>query len=77
MDEATLKKTIPGITHIVWKTDRKTGKFFGQGWVEMATPQDAARAVARTGTVVLDRPLYISFQPPNPKDSWPPPSSAV
>ena len=77
MDEATLMDAIPGITHIVWRTDRKTGQFFGSGWVEMATPEDAARAVSMNGIRVLGRSLYISYQPPDGKDSWPPPSSKV
>ena len=78
MDEATLLDTLPGITHIVWRTDRKSGNFLGQGWVEMASPADAARSVARDGKIKLfGRPLYISFQAPGGKDAWPPPSSAV
>lgn len=78
MDEATLMETLPGITHIVWRSDRVSGKFLGQGWVEMATPDDAARAVARDGKIKLfGRPLYISFQPPDGKDAWPPPNSSV
>jgi hypothetical protein len=78
MDEATLLDTLPGITHIVWRTDRKTGNFLGQGWVEMASPDDAARAVARDGNDNLfGRPLYIAFQAPDGKDAWPPRSSAV
>ena len=77
MDETTLMETIPGITHIVWRTDRLSGQFFGSGWVEMATPDDAAVAVAMNGKRVLGRPLYVEYQPPDPKDLWPPPSSAV
>ena len=77
MDESVLMTHIPGITHIVWRTDRKSGQFFGQAWVEMATSADAASAVGLDGMLVLGRPLYISFQPPDPKDRWPPPSSAV
>jgi hypothetical protein len=78
MDESTLMETLPGITHIVWKTDRKSGNFLGQAWVEMATPDDAAWAVARDGKInVLSRPIYISFQAPGGKDSWPPKSSVV
>jgi hypothetical protein len=77
MDEAILMEHIPGITHIVWRTDRKSGEFFGQAWVEMATPEEAAVAVAMNGIKVLGRPLYISFQPPDGKDRWPPPNSAV
>ena len=78
MDEATLTETLPGITHIVWKTDRKSGKFLGQAWVEMATPEHAARAVAMDGKAKpFGRALYVSYQPPDGKDSWPPPSARV
>ena len=78
MDEATLLENLPGITHIVWRTDRKTGNFLGSGWVEMATPEDAARAVAQDNKlVVFGRPMGISFQAPGGKDAWPPPSSAI
>jgi predicted sulfurtransferase len=77
MDEATLMETIPGITHIVWRTDRKTRQFFGSGWVEMATPEDASVAVGMSGIRVVNRPLYISYESPDGKDAWPPPSSKV
>mmetsp|Transcript_31254 Transcript_31254/g.47908 ORF Transcript_31254/g.47908 Transcript_31254/m.47908 type:complete len:604 (-) Transcript_31254:63-1874(-) len=77
MDEATLLDAIPGITHIVWRTDRTSGQFFGQGWIEMATPEDAARAVGMNGKRVLNRPIYIEYQPPGGKDAWPPPSSRI
>ena len=77
MTEEVLMGHLPGITHIVWRTDRKTGQFFGQGWVEMESPDDAARAVYRSGEKVLGRPLYVQYQPPDGKDAWPPPSSAV
>lgn len=77
MDEATLMATLPGITHIVWKTDRTSAQFLGAGWVEMATPDDAGKAVAMNGTKVLGRPLYISYEAPGGKDRWPPKNSAV
>ena len=78
MDEHSLCEALPGITHIVWRTDRKSGNFLGQGWVEMATPDDAARALLRDGKIKLfGRPLYITYQPPDGKDAWPPPSSKV
>jgi hypothetical protein len=78
MNEATLIESFPSITHIVWRNDRKSGKFLGSGWVEMATPEDAAQAVAQNNKLVLfGRPLGISFQAPDGKDAWPPPSSAV
>lgn len=77
MDENTLMEFLPGITHIVWRSDRKSGQFLGQGYVEMATPDDAANAVAKNGQIVLGRPLYIKYQPADPKDRWPPPNSQV
>lgn len=77
MDEATLIETLPGVTHIVWRVDRQTGQFLGSGWVEMATADDATRAVSLNGKRVLGRPLYIDFQPPDGKDAWPPPNSSV
>lgn len=78
MDETSLMEALPGITHIVWRLDRATGNFLGSGWVEMATPSDAARAVAQDGKLrVFGRPLGIAYQAPDGKDSWPPPNSAV
>jgi hypothetical protein len=78
VDEATLIESLPGITHIVWRMDRKSGNFLGQGWVEMATADDAAKAVARDGKINLfGRPLHVLFQAPDGKDAWPPKSSAV
>lgn len=77
MDEITLMETLPGITHIVWKTDRMSQQFLGAGWVEMATPEDAARAVAMDEKIVLGRPMYISYEAPGGKDRWPPPNSSV
>jgi len=78
MTEEVLMNHLDGITHIVWKTDRKNGlAFLGQGWVEMESSQAAARAVAKSGQTVLGRPLYIEYQPPDGKDAWPPPMSSV
>jgi hypothetical protein len=77
MTDDVLLQTFPGITHVVWRTDRKTGMFLGQGWVEMESAQAAALAVERSGEKVLGRPLYVEYQPADGKDAWPPPSSAV
>eukprot|EP00980_Cylindrotheca_fusiformis_P009459 scaffold2068_cov96-Cylindrotheca_fusiformis.AAC.15 len=75
--EESLCAVLPGITHIVWRTARGE-TFLGQGWVEMATPDDAARAVFQDGKLkMFGRPLYISYQPPDGKDVWPPPNSKV
>jgi hypothetical protein len=78
MDEASLAEALPGITHIVWRLDRLTGNFLGSGWVEMATPDYASKAVAQDGKLrIFGRPLGIAYQAPDGKDSWPPPSSAI
>ena len=84
MTEEALMEALPGITHIVWNTQRNRKNpggepiFTGMGWVEMATPDDAARAVAQSNQLVLfKRPLGIAFQPPDGKDVWPPPNSKV
>lgn len=77
MTTEILVNMFPGITHVVWRTDRKTGKFLGQGWVEMKSLEKAAAAVARSGERVLGRPIYIVYQKADGKDMWPPPNSAV
>jgi Rhodanase C-terminal len=77
MTEDVLLDHIHGITHIVWKLDHRSQAFLGSGWVEMESCEAAARAVAKSGQIVLGRPLYIEYQPPDGKDKWPPPSSAV
>ncbi|KAL7559034.1 hypothetical protein ACA910_016376 [Epithemia clementina (nom. ined.)] len=94
MNEQVLLEQFPDITHIVWrlvygqkqgggnnkddKNKNTNGTFLGQAWVEFASPEAAARAVAQSGQIqLLGRPLYLSFQPPNEKDDWPPPHSAV
>jgi len=84
MNEDALVEALPGITHISWNTYRNRKNpgsepiFTGMGWVEMATPEDAARAVARNNKMkVFNRPLGIAFQPPDGKDVWPPPKSRV
>jgi RNA recognition motif-containing protein len=78
MTKEALLEAFPQISHIVWKTDRKSGDFLGSAWVEMKTPDDAARAVAQDGHFrMFGRIMGICFQPPNPKDVWPPQGSAV
>jgi hypothetical protein len=79
MTEQVLVDFIPGITHVVWRIDRRRHEhfFYGQAWVEMESLDAAARAVARSGQKVLRRPLYITPQPADGKDVWPPPGSAV
>jgi predicted sulfurtransferase len=84
MTDDALVEALPGITHIVWNTQRNRKNpggepiFTGMAWVEVATPEDAARAVARSNQLKLfKRPLGIAFQPPDGKDIWPPPNSKV
>ena len=84
MTKEALVEALPGITHIVWHTirNRKTPSgepiFMGMGWVEMGTPDDAARAVAQSNRLRLfHRPMGIAFQPADGKDIWPPPNSKV
>jgi len=77
MDEATLIAFMPGITHIQWLTDWQTGKFLGSAFVEMATPEDAARGVGMDGMWVLNRPIKVKFQKADGKDLWPPLGSEV
>lgn len=77
MTEDVVIEFIPGITHIVWKNDRKTNQFLGQGWVEMESPEAAASAVAKSGKKILGRPIFIEYQKADSKDMWPPPHSAV
>ena len=76
--EEKLMEVIPNITHIVWKVDGKSGTFFGQGWAEVKSPEDAEYAVSQSGKIIVcGRALYIEYQPPDGKDLWPPPRSAV
>mmetsp|Transcript_10068 Transcript_10068/g.24446 ORF Transcript_10068/g.24446 Transcript_10068/m.24446 type:complete len:736 (+) Transcript_10068:65-2272(+) len=84
MTEDALMEALPGITHIQWNTIRNRKNpdaepiFTGMGWAEMATPEDAALAVARSNKLSLfRRPLGIAFQPPDGKDIWPPPNSRI
>lgn len=77
MDEATLVGLMPGVTHIQWLTDWRTGKFLGSANVEMATSEDAAQAVAMDGTNVFGRTLRVIYQKSGGKDLWPPPGSEV
>ena len=74
MNEDILCELFPEITHLMWLTDRKSGKFFGKAFVEMATPESAAIAVAKNGTKVLGRPISVKYQKADPKDRWPPPN---
>jgi hypothetical protein len=77
MSEEILLEHFPDITHVVWRNDRQSGKFLGQAWVEVATPEAAAIVVAQSGLQILGRPLYAVFDPPGGKDAWPPSGKGV
>ena len=77
MDESILVKFLSGISHIQWLTDYKTKAFHGKAFVEMSTPDDAARAISKGGQKVLERPIVVRYAPPDPKHSWPPRRCAV
>lgn len=74
MNENVLCEFLPGITHLMWLTDRKTGKFYGKAYVEMANSEDAARAMGKNGMKVLGRPIKVQYQKADQKDLWPPPN---
>ena len=67
-----LCEVLPNITHIMWLSDRKSGKFYGRAFLEMATSDDAAFAVGQDGCRVLGRNIKIKFQKADAKDRWPP-----
>jgi Rhodanase C-terminal len=79
MTEEILMKHVPGITHIVLKRRHPpSNELTGQGWVEMKDAKAASDLVSQSGIlIILGRPIYVEYQPPNPKDIWPPPHHAV
>lgn len=77
VDEAGLGDFLPGVTHIKWITDKETGKFYGSAFIEMDTPSDAAKAVAKSGKQLMNRPIKVNFAPARPGDIWPPANKVV
>ena len=78
VDQDQLCELFPGVTHIEWFTDRKTGNWYGSVFVEMATPEDAAMAVGTWHKKKSHgRVLHIAYSPPDSKCIWPPPNSKV
>eukprot|EP00557_Chaetoceros_sp_GSL56_P003025 CAMPEP_0176490524 /NCGR_PEP_ID=MMETSP0200_2-20121128/7920_1 /TAXON_ID=947934 /ORGANISM="Chaetoceros sp., Strain GSL56" /LENGTH=609 /DNA_ID=CAMNT_0017887843 /DNA_START=152 /DNA_END=1977 /DNA_ORIENTATION=- len=45
VDQKELCELFPGITHVEWIMDKKSGNWYGSVFVEMATAEDAALAV--------------------------------
>jgi nucleolin len=77
VDETALETFIPGMTHVKWITDKATGKFYGSAFVEMSNSTTASHAVAKAGSLLLDRPVKINFAPALPGDKWPPEKRVV
>eukprot|EP00928_Gymnodinium_smaydae_P037502 TRINITY_DN26019_c0_g3_i1.p1 TRINITY_DN26019_c0_g3~~TRINITY_DN26019_c0_g3_i1.p1 ORF type:complete len:720 (-),score=176.79 TRINITY_DN26019_c0_g3_i1:76-2235(-) len=77
VDESMLLETFPGITHIQWLRDRDSGLFYGSVFVEMATPEDAARAVALDGSEIAMRKVKVRYSPLEGPGRWPPLGTAV
>ncbi|KAK3265002.1 hypothetical protein CYMTET_26286 [Cymbomonas tetramitiformis] len=75
IEEEELREAIPGITHIKWITDKAKRTFCGTVFVELATPEEAAAAVALSGyrsTLTKAGVLKANFAPARPGDKWPP-----
>eukprot|EP00554_Chaetoceros_debilis_P007966 CAMPEP_0194079314 /NCGR_PEP_ID=MMETSP0149-20130528/5541_1 /TAXON_ID=122233 /ORGANISM="Chaetoceros debilis, Strain MM31A-1" /LENGTH=623 /DNA_ID=CAMNT_0038760773 /DNA_START=171 /DNA_END=2039 /DNA_ORIENTATION=+ len=68
VDQLQLCELIPGITHIEWIMDRKTGNWYGSVFVEVATPEDASIAVGSLHKQKCHgRVLNVSYLEPDPK----------
>jgi len=70
--EKTLKDHLVNCTHVLFLKDKETKAFYGSGFVEMKTAEDAARVSKLNGKRFLGRGLKISFAPPRPGQTWPP-----
>lgn len=78
VDQEQLCELCPGITHIEWITDRKTGNWYGPVFVEMATPEDAALAVGSLNQQkAYGRVLNVSYCEPDTKSIWPHPNCKI
>jgi len=80
VDEASLRTFLAPakMTHVKWITDKETGKFYGSGFIEMATSKCGAIAVKeRNGEKIMGRPIRINFAPSRDGDIWPPQSKEV
>lgn len=80
VDEASLRTFLAPakMTHVKWITDKETGKFYGSGFIEMATSKCGAIAVKeRNSEKIMGRPIRINFAPSRDGDIWPPTSKEV
>lgn len=77
VDQPQLLALFPGITHIEWIMDRKSQQWYGSVFVEMASKEDASRAVGLNQYKAYGRNLHVAFSPPDPKSIWPPPKFKI
>ena len=78
VDQEQLCELVPGITHIQWMTDRKTGNWYGAVFVEVATPEDAAMAVGSWNKRrAYGRIVNVSYSEPDTKSIWPHPNAKI
>lgn len=67
-----LKKWLPGITHIQWKSKRGSDEFDGYIFVEMESYALAASAVNKADKDFNGRTLRIQYSPVRSGKNWPP-----
>jgi len=78
MNQEKLCEIISGITHIKWLKDQETCEWYGSVFVEMATPQAAAKAVQLVnGQKIYGREIKVAFAESDPNNIWPPPDTKI
>jgi len=71
--EEALAGLLGKFSHIKYITDKDSQQFYGSVFVEMASVDDAGRAVGATGRELLGRNVRVNFAPPREgRDEWPP-----
>jgi len=70
--EKSLKDHLQECTHVLFLKDKESGEFYGSGFVEMKTAEDAARVSQLDGSLFLGRRMKVKFAPPRPGQKWPP-----
>jgi hypothetical protein len=78
VDQEQLCELLDGITHIEWIMDRKTQQWYGSVFIEVSTPEHAAKAV---GTFhqqkVYGRVVHCAYSKPDSKSIWPAPNTKI